>query len=87
MTRLKLTALSGLFLLVACLVVGFIPTHADDGRNCGSVLGPGRHTSEICRDARAGWLPFVVALLALSAVLLLSAFVVWWRRSTPADDG
>lgn len=86
MTKLKWTALTGCVLFIACLVVGFIPLHSDDGRNCGSVLGPGRHTSEICRDTRSTWLPVVVALLALSTILLVSALVVWWRRTKPADE-
>ncbi len=86
MPRLKWIALSGVFLFVACLVVGFIPTHADDGRNCGSVLGPGRRTSQICRDVREGWVPFVIALLALAVVLLLWALVLWWRRAKSADE-
>ncbi len=85
MSKLRIMALAGLAMLAACLVVGFIPRHAPDGRNCGSVLGPGRHGSEVCRDARADWLPAVVILLALAAALLIAALVIWWRHFEPAD--
>ena len=82
MSKLAATALAGAVMLVATIVVGLIPTDGPDGRDCGSVLGPGRHGSEVCQQAREDQLPLVLVLLAVAAVLLIGSLVVWWRRAS-----
>ena len=72
----KITTWTGLGIFIAATVWGFIPTH-EDGRNCASVLAPGRKTSELCQAARDDMFPYVAIPLAIGLIVFLTGIALW----------
>jgi hypothetical protein len=85
--KLGLLAAMGGLLVAVSLVIGLIPAEGADGQDCGSVLGPGRHGSDLCKSAREGWLPYVLTPLIIGAALLVVSFGIWWHRLGKAANG